>query len=172
MFDPEVADAFVAVRQRLVAALRVREAGAVEVQFHVVGFRPVDPTLEVFRFDLIAVYLLTAEVAVDGVDVQTVITRQQAFHLFDVFAHFFDVAGFAGIVAGSLNTARKLAVRVFETGYVVRLPAVQRQGYFGDLFQYGVGIDTDFGIACFGGLVGLLDFCVFHGFCFKLKSIE
>ena len=119
-----------------------------------------------FGFDLVAVYFLTSEIAVDGVDVQTVVTREQGFHLFDVLAHFVDVAGFAGIVTGSLDTAGELSVGVFETGHVVGLPAVQRQGYFGDLFEHGIGIDADFGIARFGGFVGFQNLSFFHGYQF------
>ena len=172
MLDPEVADALVAVRQRLVAALRVRETSAVEVELHVVGLGPVDPALEVLRLDLVAVDLLAAEVAVDGVDVQTMVTGEQRLDLFDVLADLLDVAGLARIVARSLNTSGELAVGILETGHVVGLPAVQRQRYLGNLFEHGVGIHADFGIALLGGLVGFLNLCVFHwSLGFKLKRL-
>ena len=50
----------------------MREAGAVEVEPHVVGLRPIDPALEVTRLDLITINLLTLEVAIDGMQTQTV----------------------------------------------------------------------------------------------------
>ena len=47
VLDPEIADSLIGIGQRKVAALGVREAGAVEIQLGVVGLGPVDPTLEV-----------------------------------------------------------------------------------------------------------------------------
>ena len=140
----------------------MREAGAVEIELHVVGFRPVDPALEMFRLDLVAVPLLAAEIAVDGMDAQAVRTGDQALGLLDILAYLLDITGLAGIVTGSLDTARKLAVRVFETGYVIRLPAVQREGDILQFLQCLVGIDPDLCIALFGGLVSLDDLCFFH----------
>ena len=115
-----------------------------------------------FRLDLVAVHLLAAEIAVDGMDAQAVRTGDQALGLLDILAYLLDITGLAGIVTGSLDTARKLAVRVFETGYVIRLPAVQREGDILQFLQRLVGIDPDLCIALFGGLVSLDDLCFFH----------
>ena len=79
---------------------------------------------------LVAVDELAAELAVDLVEVQAVPAGNERLGLEDVGAQLLDVAGLAGVVARGLNAAREVAALVFEARHVVRLPAVEREGYF------------------------------------------
>ena len=79
---------------------------------------------------LVAVDRLAAELAVDLMQVQAVRTGNERLGLEDVGTQLFDVAGFARVVARGLDAARKVAAPVFEARHVVRLPAVEREGYF------------------------------------------
>ena len=127
VFHPEVPDSGVGVGQREIAALGVRERRRVEVELHAVLFRPLDPALEMPGLHLVAVDRLAAELAVDLVQVQAVRTGNERLGLEDVGTQLFDVAGFARVVARSLDAAREVAAPVFEARHVVRLPAVERE---------------------------------------------
>ncbi len=116
-----------------------------------------------FGFDLVTVHLFALEIAVYGMQAQPVAAGNQAFGLFDVGAHLVDVAGLAGIVAGGLNTARKLAVGVLETRHVVGLPAVQRQRNPLQGGERRVGVHARFGITRLGRFVSFDNLILFHG---------
>ena len=79
---------------------------------------------------LIAVDELAAELTVDFVEVQAVPAGDERLGFEDVGAQFLDVAGLAGVVARGLDAAREVAALVLEARHVVRLPAVEREGYF------------------------------------------
>ena len=124
MLNPEVADAFVGIRQGQVAALRVRKTGGIEVKLHVVFLGPLNPTLEVLHLYLITIHELTAEVSIDLMEVQTVITGDEGLHEFNVFAYLIYITGTTGIVACGLDATRQ-GVVALKTNYVVCLPAMQ-----------------------------------------------
>src|SRR5665213_1559476 len=68
MFNPELPYAFVRVRQsEALGGLRVREAGWVEIQADADGPGPVNPVLEMFRPDFVAVNFFAAKLAVESV---------------------------------------------------------------------------------------------------------
>ena len=117
-----------------------------------------------FYLHLVAVDEPAAELAVDLVQIQTMRTGDVAGSLENVGAQLPDVTGLARIVAGGLNAARQLAVLIFESGHVVRLPAVQRQGDTLQFFQCLVGIDSDGRIPLAGDAVSLFDQLGFHRF--------
>ena len=83
-----------------------------------------------FGLHPVAVDEFTAEFAVDLVEVQAVFARDERLGLEDVGAQLLDVAGLAGVVARGLDAAREVAALVLEARHVVRLPAVEREGYF------------------------------------------
>ena len=84
VLNPEITDALVGIGKCKVTTLRMREGCGVEVQLHVVLLRPLDPTLEIIDGDLVAVHELAAEVAVDLVEVQAVVARDEALRELDV----------------------------------------------------------------------------------------
>ena len=95
-------------------------------------------------------------------EVQAVITRDEALRELDVRADLVDVAGAARIVAGSLDTAGE-ACGALETDHVVGLPAVQGNRGLLEGLDSLVGVHADSGIALLGELVGIQDLCFFHG---------
>ena len=123
VLDPETADALVRIGQGEVSALGMAERGGVEVKLEVVVLRPLDPALEVFHADLVAIDEFTSEISVDFVEVDAVVARKQGLHEFKVLPDLVNVAGAAGIVAGGLDTSGKSCV-AFESHHVVRLPAM------------------------------------------------
>ena len=82
------------------------EAGGVEVEFCVILFTPVNPALEVGDIYLIAVDYLSLEIAVDLVEVQSVVARNETFCLQDVGSQLIDVTCLTWIVACTLDAAR------------------------------------------------------------------
>ena len=65
------------------------------------------------------------------------------------------IARFTRIVAGGLNTAGQRPFRVFETGYVIALPAVHRDRQTIELAQCLLDINTYCGEALFRQFPGL-----------------
>ena len=103
VLNPEVSDAVVRIGETEVSALGMRETGAVEVEFGVVLLSPVDPTLEVGDVDLITVNDLPFEVAINLVEIQTVVARNEALCLQDVGTQLVDVTSLTRIVTCTLD---------------------------------------------------------------------
>ena len=129
VLDPELPDALVGMREReTVGSLGMGEAGRVEVEPHAAALRPGDPVRKVTRLDLVAIDLLSAELAVEGVQVEPVLSRDDRQGRVEVGAEFVGGAGAAGIVAGDGQAAADHAPLVLEATDVVPLPAVERHG--------------------------------------------
>ena len=78
VLDPELADGLVRMAQgEAVGGLGVGEAGGVEVELELFLVGPVDPAVEMLGLDFGAVDRAVSELAVDGVQVQTVGARDE-----------------------------------------------------------------------------------------------
>ena len=97
---------------------------------------------------LVAIDELAAEVTVDFVQVQTVITCQQGLHEFNVLAHLVDVACTAGIVTCGLNATAE-GIVALKAYHIVGLPAMQRNLLLLKKVQHCVGVDAHGCIAFF-----------------------
>src|SRR5208283_710150 len=96
VLDPELADGLVRVRQRETAGgLGMREAGGIEIHADADGFGPVNPALEMFGADLIAVHFFAAEIAVKRVQVEAMLAGNERQRLLGVGTEFLRGAGFA-----------------------------------------------------------------------------
>ena len=85
VLDPEAADALVAMGQReTVGGLGMREEGGVEVQSDAPLGRPVHPTLEMFRLDLVAFHPPAAVLQINGMEAEAVFAGKKAQGLFGV----------------------------------------------------------------------------------------
>jgi len=172
MFDPEIADRIVGIRQRQVAALRMRKRSAVEIQFHPVLFRPLHPALKMSRFHFVTVDLLALEVAIYFMQVQAVFTGDQRSCFQDIGPHFVDRAGTSRVVTRHLDSARQRTSLVLETAHIVRLPAMHRKRYLLQFVHCLPCIHTDSCIAFSSCLIRLSDnvfFC--HGLIFLRLQI-
>ena len=165
VFNPEITDTFVGIREREVARFGVRERRGVEVELDTQLCGPLHPAFEVSGLALVTVYEFTAEITINLVQVDTVFRRNQRHGLDEVGTHFVDVAGFTGIVTGRLDTAGEGATRL-KAYYVIGLPAVQRDLYFLEFLQYFVGIDTHGSVTLLGYLIRIEDKIFFHVFYF------
>ena len=155
MFNPELADALVMMRECETArGLGMREARWVEIEPDALGLGPINPVLEMLRLDFVAVHFLAAELAVKRVQVQTMLAGDEGERPVEVGAEFVGRAGFAGIISRGHNAAGERAAEILEAADVVALPAVERDGDFGELLEDGVGVDPEGGIAFAGKLVG------------------
>ncbi len=167
MFDPEIADRIVGIRQRQIAALRMRERSAVEIQLHPVLFRPLHPALKMSRFHFVTVNLPALEIAIYFMQVQTVFTGDQRSRFQDIGTNFVDRAGTSRIVARHLDSARQRTSLVLETAHVVRLPTMHRKRNLLQFVHCIPCIHTDSCIAFSSCLIRLSDnvfFC--HGLYF------
>ena len=104
-------------------------------------------SLEMLRLDFVPIYFLPAELAVERVQVQTMFARNQRECLIEIGAEFVGRAGFAGIISGGNNAARKRAAEILKAAHVIALPAMQRDRNFGELLEDGVGVDAERGVA-------------------------
>src|SRR6266403_183568 len=143
MIDPEAADRRIGVAERhVLLALRMREAGGVEVEPDPPLLRPVDPALEVLWPDLAA---LDGAVGfqVDGVQVEALGPRDLGHRHLHVGTQLVRVPGAPRVVAGGLDSSRQGALRVLEPPHVVSLPAVQGNGNAIDAGQRRLRVDAD-----------------------------
>ena len=155
MVNPELADVVVRVgKGKTVGAQRVREAGWVEIQAQLVGFRPRHPVFKVRRFDLVT-RDRRVRFQIDSMQVQPLRPRDQAQRQLQVGAQLGGVTRFARIVAGGLNAPRQRAARVFKTGNVVALPAVHGDRQTIELAQRLIDIHADGGVTLFSQVPGL-----------------
>ena len=150
VLDPEIADALIGVGQREAAALGMREAAAVEVQLGMVGFGPVDPALKILYGHFIAVHDLAFEITVYLVQVQTVVTRNQAHGHEDIRPQLIDVTSSAGEIACALNTATEGTCLYFEAFHIIGLPTMQGEVEVLHLLEDCFGINSDFCVALLG----------------------
>ena len=139
MLDPELADAFVTMREReAIGCFRVREAGGVEVEAESLRLCPRDPVLEVRYFDLVPVHALAAELTIHGVEVQAVLSGDERERLLQIPAQLIVRACFAGVIARDgesaaefglcnllLHMQQKVVAQLLEAADVVALPAVE-----------------------------------------------
>src|SRR5688500_36170 len=132
----------------------MREAGGIEVQSNAERFGPVDPSGEVLRADRVTIDASRPELAVEGVQVEAMFSRDQRQRPRRVAAQLVGRARLAGIVARRGEAATELAVRLLESADVVSLPAVERDGHEGEAADGGVGVDAEVGIALPGDQVG------------------
>src|SRR5207253_11086482 len=143
VIDPEAADRRIGVAERhVLLALRVREAGGVEIQPEPPLLRPVDPALEVLWPDLIAVDG-TVGIQVDRVQVEALWPRDLGHRHLHVGAQLVRVPGTPWVVAGGLDSSRQGALRVLESPHVVALPAVQGNGNAIEAGQRRLCVDAD-----------------------------
>ena len=116
---------------------------------------------------LVAVDELAAEVAVDFVEVQSVVAAEQCLDELDVLPHLVDGACASGVVACGLDAARESFVSL-EAHHVVGLPAVERELLVLELVECCIGVDADGCITLFGHGVSLFNQICFHFFvCFR-----
>ena len=151
---PELADRGVGVAERQVAALGMRKACAVEVELETLFLRPLYPTVEMFRLDLVPIDKLATEVAINLVEVKSVITCEKALRKSHIGTHLIDVAGTTRIVTRRLDSTTQGFIP-FEAHHIIRLPAMQADRRFFQLSDGKVGIDSDSRIALFCNLVRL-----------------
>ncbi len=121
----------------------VGEKGRVEVETDALFAAPVDPALEMFRRERVALDGFAVRFGVRSVEVQPVRPGQKRERLRDVRAKFLRRAGAAGIISGGLDAAAALHIaEFFETGDVVALPAVKRNRKFAGAGKSGFGVDA------------------------------
>jgi hypothetical protein len=91
VLDPEFPDPCVAIAQRITGfGFRVCKAGGIEIQFHLLLIRPLQPAPEMVGQNCIAIDDRAAEVAVDGVQVEAVPAGKERESLVEVCAEFID----------------------------------------------------------------------------------
>ena len=143
----------------------MRETGGVEVELHVILLGPVNPALEVLYLHLVTIHELTAEVSIDLMEVQTVVTGDEGLHELDVLTHLVNITGTTRVIAGGLNATREGFVAL-KADHIVGLPTMQGDLLFLELVQYGIGIDTNRCIAVFRYGISF-----FYQFCFHILFV-
>lgn len=125
MFDPELADQTVGAGEReAVRRLGMREERRIEVHANVPALGPVDPTLKILDANLIAIDAAAAELAVTGVQTQSMRTGNEHDRLIQVGAELVGRADLVGIIAGDSQSAAEFRTGIFDPIDIVLLPAV------------------------------------------------
>ena len=126
-----------------------------------------NPRLEIFYSNLVAVNYLSLEVAVDFVKVEAVVTRDKRLCLEDVLTEFVDIACCTREVASGLYAARHCASLHLEALYVVCLPAMEGEVEVLKLLEYLLCVNANLSITLLGNLVSFPYQFFFHnGMCF------
>ena len=172
VFNPELTDSRVRVGEGEVGSgFRMTEERRIEIESGVPFFRPVDPALEVFRFDAVS-FDRVVGIEVDRVEVEAFFAGDEGEGLVEVVAEFLRGAGASGIVARGENSARSAAGVRFESADVVALPAVEGNRNVRKLFQRGVGIDAEGSVVVFGELVIAFNvFCHDEPLSFRISEL-
>ena len=146
MLDPEIADGLIWARERhVVFDVLVAEERRVEVEADALFLGEVNPSLEVFRLNLVAVDLLVCD-AVRCVQIELVLARDQGIRLADVGHELFWIAGAARVVARRRDAARQgIGVKAQD---IIALPAVHRDAHLLQFLQGLFYVHTN-GCICF-----------------------
>ena len=150
VFDPEFADRLIRGREsQTVLDHGVGEERRVKVDAEAALFGIGDPAGKMLRLDGVAVgELATFKNSVACMQIQFLFARRQAQNFVKVRHQLLGRGSLAGIVASGLDAAGERLLRV-KADDVVALPAVNGDGYVFQCFQYGLGIDTERGVAFF-----------------------
>lgn len=151
MLDPEIADAFVRMGEsETICGFRMRETGGVEIHAHLVRLGPIDPVFEMFRLDFVAIHFFTAELAIEGVEVEAMFAGDEGKRLVEVRAEFIGSAGFAWIVACHRDPAAESFGGGFKSADVVALPAVEGNRDGCEFLHRRISVHAHIGVALFG----------------------
>jgi len=116
-----------------------------------------------FRADLVAVDFFSAELAIDRVEAETVLSGDEGEGLGGVRAELVRRAGLARVVAGGEDAAGQRAPGVLEASDVIALPAVKGDRDPGEAAEGLAGVHPDSGVSFLGVLVGLLELGIAAG---------
>ena len=155
MFDPECAYRGIRMRQgETIVHQRMSETGRVVIESKASFASPFNPTLEMFRLDLIAVHRPATELSIHGVKIDPVTAWNQGERLFEVGAEFSHCPGPTRVVPGDGETGAEFAGSVLKPRHVVPLPAVHRNTNPAEHAQCRIHIHTDRGIVIAGRPLG------------------
>ena len=136
MLDPELPDPLVGMGERETAGrLGVGKAGGIEIEPHSPLLRPLDPGLEVGRFNLVAINLLPGKLAIEGMQVEPVAAGDEGEGHIEIGPQFIRRAGLARIIARHGQSAAEFLARMLKAADIVPLPAMERNGDLGEAAQ-------------------------------------
>src|SRR5690606_23749609 len=153
--DPVAPDARVGVGERAAAIdAGMGEEGLVEVQADADAPRPFDPWFEVRGLERVAFDRAAPRLGIARVEVEAVASRDQREGLLEVGPEFVGGAGAPGVAAGDGEAAARRAVAALETGDIIALPAMDRDGDAREPGERGVGVHAEREVALARGCVG------------------
>src|SRR5580658_5372095 len=106
----------------------MRKTGGVEIETETVLLRPGNPVRKMPWLDLVAIHFLATKFAVECVQIQAMLARDERECLVDVGTEFVWRAGFAGMIARDGESVAECAANIFKAANVIALPALQRDG--------------------------------------------
>src|SRR5262245_52797600 len=115
-----------------------------------------------FGTDLVPIGLVVSEIAVEGVEVESMAAGDERECLIEVIAQFVGVACAAGVIAGDGESTADFVAGVFEAADIIALPALERDGDGGEAAQGAVNIDSRGGVTLHGGGERSLDGAAFE----------
>ena len=125
MLNPEFTNGIIVVRKgEAVLGEGMGEEGRIEVEAKSLFLRPVDPALEMGHLELVPVHHFAIELAVTGVEIQSVFAGEERVNLFEILPQFVRSAGATRIVARHGNSAAQASFARFESSDVIPLPAM------------------------------------------------
>ena len=95
-----------------------------------------------------------SQIGVAGMEIESMFARNEREGLVEIGAKLSDRTGFAGVVAGGLNSpTRETGVGFFKSADIVALPAMEgdRNGF--EVLEGLLGINSEIGVLFAGGCV-------------------
>ena len=97
----------------------------IEVDSKLAVLCPVNPSLEVFGFNLVPIDFLPSELSVGCMEVQSMLARDECECLIQIRTKFVGCSRLAGIIPGHRESSAEITLRILEPADVITLPAVE-----------------------------------------------
>ena len=129
-------------QRKTVVRFAVREAGGIKIQSELLFPSPLNPTLKMFRLQVIPFHLPTAGFRVTGMQIQPMLSWNERQRGLQVSAKFIGGARLSRISAGHREPAADVDAGILKSADIVTLPAMQRNRNLRKLLHRRMHIDA------------------------------
>ena len=129
----------------------MREETGIEIHTDSPGLRPIDPSLEFGNAVVTPLLFLTTKLRVTGMEIETVLSRNQREGFFQILPKFRRSSSLTGIVSRRGKAASgEVGGVVFKSPDIITLPAVKGNRYGCEVLDHLLGVDSMGGVGFLG----------------------